>query len=429
MYTIDDEKNNLYEEEYYDSNWDNRKGLIFKIIIIILCIIVLIWLIKALKSNRNYSDNGSVHIANVEKVRLAAEDYFFIKKNMNNTSKVSLSGLKREGLINDVIDANNKVCSDNGTIVTLDKEIDTYTMKINLSCSTNDKEEVFYYHRNTLACLNCSDNTRMKGNIVVINDDSNQKEFEDEENNSNEESQYLCNEWSKWTRERVDDKELTERTKVLVTGVKHGKTKKVYGDWSEYTTTPIDEENGIEVETKKVTQDNWGSYQTSTSIDISNPRIRVVSRELVHSAGNTNSACTNGFISNNYCYSNNVIVGNLTYREYTSGNYLIQKEHCEAIRTLKNSQGDYEVTFINCRYNKRINSSTQNISNSYTVYTYQELESEDVTYYRYRTVEKQTEEDIYTDIKYEEKNLPEGYSKLAGSEETYYSYRLTECVK
>ena len=43
-------------------------------------------------------------------------------------------------------------------------------MKINLSCSTNDKEEVFYYHRNTLACLNCSDNTRMKGNTVVIND-------------------------------------------------------------------------------------------------------------------------------------------------------------------------------------------------------------------------------------------------------------------
>ena len=37
MYTIDDEKENLYEDddEELESNWDNRRGLIFKIIIII----------------------------------------------------------------------------------------------------------------------------------------------------------------------------------------------------------------------------------------------------------------------------------------------------------------------------------------------------------------------------------------------------------
>ena len=70
MYTIDDQKEeDLYEENDYDNNWDNRKGLVFKIIIIILCVIVLIWLIKALKNNRSTSDNGVVHATNTEKIR------------------------------------------------------------------------------------------------------------------------------------------------------------------------------------------------------------------------------------------------------------------------------------------------------------------------------------------------------------------------
>lgn len=428
MYTIDDQQNNIYEEEeYYNSNWDNRKGLIFKIIIIILCIIVLIWLVKALKSNSNYTDNGKTHIANVEKVRLAAEDYFFIQNNMPNTSSVNLAELKRNGLINDVVDANQKACSDNGTVVNLDKEIDTYTMKVNLSCSTNDKEEVFYYHRNTLACLNCSENTHMTGRIVVINDETSNVVNEEAKETYEETPQYLCNEWSDWTKEKVDDDELSVRTKTLVTGVKRGDTKKVYGDWSDYTTQPINKKSGIEVQTKVFEENVWSAYKTGTGIDTSNPRIRVVSSEKV--GGTSTSSCYNGFAVNNSCYSNNVTVGNLTYKEYNSGNYLIQNKYCEDVKTLKNSEGNYVVTYINCRYNTKIGSTVQRISNSYTLYTYQELETNKVTYYRYRTVENKKEEDIYTDKKYEENELPEGFTKLDGSEETYYSYRLTYCVK
>ena len=58
------------------------------------------------------------------------------------------------------------------------------------------------------------------------------------------------------------------------------------------------------------------------------------------------------------------------------------------------------------------------------LYTYQELVTTDVTYYRYRTINSDVEADVYTDVKYEESDLPEGFVKVPGSEETYYSYKL-----
>lgn len=431
MYTIDDQKQDFYEEDDYDNNWDNRKGLIFKIIIIVICIIVLVLLIKALKSNRSSNnDNGERHIANVEKVRLAAEDYYFIKNNKDNSSSVSLGKLKSEGLINDVVDANDKVCSDSSSIVTLDKEIDTYTMKVNLSCSTNDKVETFYYHRNTLACLNCSGNTRMDGTTVVINTPATPEPTIEEPVTviaDEEESPYKCDEWSEWSKERVNDQDLSERSKTIVLGVKPGIEKTIYGDWSEYSTEKKKKNDNLEVESKVVTEKKWSSNKTGTDIDTNNPNIKVISVETVTETSTINSC--NGFVLNNNCYSNYLSVDNLTYQEYNSGNYLIKKDYCDGIKNLKDRDGYTVVTYINCEFNTKIGKATQTITNSHDVYTYQTLESKDVKYYRYRTVETVKEDDVYTDKKYEEDELPEGFTKVDGSEETYYSYRLTYCVK
>lgn len=418
MYTIDDEQKDLYEDEDYESsNWDNRKGLIFKIIIIVLCIIVLIWLIKALKSNSNLVDNGEIHMANTEKIRLAAEDYFFLKNNKNNTSYVTLSGLKNAGLISDVVDANNKVCSDTGTNVNLDNDIDAYKMTIKFSCSTTNNDEVFYYHKNTLACLNCSGKTHMDGKKVVVVDD-------DKENEYPEDDKYSCSTWSDWTTERVNNSYLTERTKVLVQGVKYG-TKTVYGDWSGYTTTPIVKTDEIEIDTRVETINTWSEVKTGTNVDTNNAKIKVISKETVSDNSNT----CDGFIENNICYSNKVTVGNLSYSEYLSGKYKVKKAYCEDVKTLKNSEGRYEVTYIDCEYNTKISEVDKKESSSYTVYTYQELETKDITYYRYRTINTVNEPVQYTKTKYEENNLPTGYVKVAGSEEVYYSYKYAYCEK
>lgn len=434
MYTVDDEKNDIYEDEYVEtSNWDNNKGLVFKIIIIILCIIVLIWLIKALKGSRTYTDNGEIHAANTEKIRLAAEDYFFIKNNKDNTKYVTLAGLKNNGLIGDVVDANNKVCNENGTTVNLDHDVDAYKMTIDFSCSTNDKDEVFYYHNNTLACLNCNGKTNMNGREVVIADNTKTEVIEDNggnedvsddiQYNNDEYSYYSCIDWSDWSKDRVFDSSLTERTKTLVQGVKYG-NKTAYGEWSEYTTTPIVSSDNVEVETKVETASVWSENKTGRDIDTNNSNIRVISSEIVNE---TSNSCANGYVVDNTCYSNNVTIGNLTFKEYNSGKYKVKKDYCEGVKTLQNSEGLYVLTYVNCEYNEIINNEVTN--NSYMLYTYQELVTTDVTYYRYRTINSDVEADVYTDVKYEESDLPEGFVKVPGSEETYYSYKLTYCEK
>ena len=218
MYTVDDKKVDEYEEEYQVNDfWNKNKGLVFKIIIIILCIIVLIWLFKALNVKRNTVD-GSIYVANVQKVRLAAEDYFFIKNDIyqNGNQTVTLNKLQNEDLVDTIIDANNKVCNANSSTVKLYHEIDGYRMIVNLDCSTNDKEKYFYYHNNTLACLNCHGDTKMTGIKKEV-----VKEPVAYVVPINPVLEYSCINWSDWTKKRNTNSNLLERSKTLVYGVKY----------------------------------------------------------------------------------------------------------------------------------------------------------------------------------------------------------------
>lgn len=416
MYTIDDEQRNLPEEEYYENNnWDNYKGIVFKVIIIILCIIVLIWLFKALNSNKNSINFDEIHASNTEKLRLAAEKYFFIENNKGKVRYVTLAGLKSEGLIDNIVDANNETCDEHNTNVELQTDIDAYVMNIDFSCSTRDQDEKFYYHRNNLSCLNCKNaKTNMKGNNVVAINDS--KPISNK-------TEYFCNEWSNWSKERVNDDTLTERKRVLVQGVKYEDGTK-YGNWSEYSETPVLKSNNIEVETKTEKVRTWSEIKTGTDIDTTNPNIKVISTNVVDEA---KTECTNGYIYNNVCYSNEVTVGNLTFSEYTSGNYNIKTISCDGAKPSTNKDGKYDLLYTNCRYNVKL-ADIKN-TNPYTVYTYQEALDRDVTYYRYRVVVKGDRKTTYTDKKYEENNLPSGYVKVNGSEEIYYSYKLNTCEK
>lgn len=436
MYTIDDEKNSELEDAYINDNfWSNNRGLIVKIIIIILCIIVLIWLFKALKTKRNVVEDESVHVANVEKVRLKAEDYFFVKNNKSDDS-TKVVALKDLGLSSAVIDANNKVCNEISSKVSLTPQTDAYKMNIKLVCSTNDKEEEFLYHNKSLACLNCNGNTIMTGNKEEnIEVEKVDERIEEENNNddyvvpvnNDESSEYSCVKWSSWTKKRANESYLEERSKTLVQGVKYGNNKIVYGNWSEYTTTPITASDNLEVEIKIVHEEVWSEPKTSTTLSSDDSRIKILSTEPVMG---DEKVCNNGYVLNNICYSNKTVVGNLTMKEYTSGKYQIKNNRCEGVKTLKNSEGKYVLTYVNCEYNEILDENITN-SVSYNIYTYQELEEKDVTYYRSRTktIISDDKDAIYTQDRYEEACLPDGYVKVDGSEETYYSYKLATCEK
>ncbi len=425
MYTVDDTKNEYDDEEYQNNSyWGSNRELIIKIIIIILCVIVLVWLIIALRKNNKNNEivyDPNVHNANVLKVRKAAEKYFFTDRLPGDklTNKVTLTTLINNNLTSEIVDANNKVCNDNNSYATLTNEVSSYVLRINLACSTNEKEEIFFYNKNTYLCLNCEDSKNMD-----TNDDSKE---EDDFN-------YSCKAWSDWQEERVYNDLLEERTRVLVRGVKKGETKMeaVYGEWSEFDKTPIEEREGIEIETEVRVEKDWGEDQTSYSYITDSETIKVVGVNTIYTGGGSYSYCPDGFKKdNNRCISDRT-TGNLNYIQYNSSDYIIYNKPCNDVRVIKNSNGKYEKTYIGCQYSTITGMKTKSSGgSSQTIYTYKELVDTEVTYYRFRTVsnEEIKEEDTYTEGYYEENMLPSGYEKIRGSEKTEYSYKIAVCEK
>ena len=431
MYTVDDKYNDNVEEEYEDnSSWDNRHGLIIKIIIIVLCVIVLIWLIGALRSN-NYEDNGQVHQDNVEKVRLAAEKYFFINGNAKDkgTQTVSLQTLKNNNLTGDIIDSNNKVCNESNTNVKLERDFGPYEMTVKLACSTNDKEEVFYYNNNTLACLNCNGNTYMNGKTdkdtkpVPVDYDTDDVDY----------NKYSCKTWTDWSSNRIYETYLTERTRKLYKGVKYGKEISVttYSDWSDYGVNPIEEADNIEIETETRSEQGWSDPKTTTSKIYGSDTIKILDTNTVY-RNSTSKKCPSGYTKNDdRCYSNKEKVGDLSYMEYNSGKYIVSNGLCEGIKNDVNSEGRYDIIYTNCHYKTVVDQEESSSRKAYTEYTYQELETKEVTYYRYREIITTTskEDDVYTTDYYEETKLPSGYVKAPNTEKVEYSYKITTCEK
>ena len=438
MYTFDDKKN--YYDEYEEkevqeeSFWQRNKSIIIKIIIIIICIIILILLIKALKRSNNVVYDNNKHQENITEVRMAAEDYFFLKNNLNKNlevNEVTVEKLQKNGLIDKIVDANNRVCNENKSIVTVSKDNNLYAMRIKLDCSTSDKEEVFYYSIDNNACLNCDGKTHMKGDTTIKEDEKNT------ENNNNDEntidySKYSCKTWSEWTSERISDSLLEEKSRTLVKGVKKGDVVQniEYGEWSNWTESPISENSDIEIDVLVSNEKRWSSNKTSSQKMTESDTIKIVSTEKV--SGQTTSTCPKGYKkSGNKCVSNEVYTGDLTYKQYnTSSEYQVENKPCEAVDTVKDENGKYIWVYRNCQYRK-ITTTRKSTSSGYTVYTYQELETVPVTYYRSRTkkIVETKLDDVYTDKYYEENQLPSGYTKVPGSEIKEYSYKIAVCEK
>ena len=438
MYT--ENYDNKYEDEDYEqtTNGDysyNNRGLIIKIIIIIACVILLIWLISVLRKNNNAKGDvvydPAIHAANVEKVRLASEKYFFLDNHMpkaNNYSEISLGTLQNIGYVGEIVDASDKVCNGVNSYVKLEDTINSYVLTIKLACSTNDKVETYNYSKLDKACLNCDGKTYMEGeknNNSNENNNSNNQEKE-----TKKDSEYSCDKWSDWTTEKVSDSSLEERTRTLVRGVQYGTSREeiTYGPWTEYVNTPIIPNDNIEIEAITQRTKGWSENKTTEEKVVESDTIKLISKDKV-STGNY-SYCPKGYTKKDgKCYSDETIKGDLTYLQYNSGEYLVTNRPCEAIRNEKDSNGKYINVYKNCVY-KKVTSLKKGTSTK-SIYTYQELVDQDITLYRARAkyVNIVKTDDIYTDEYYEENKLPSGYVKLVGSEKVEYSYKLKVCEK
>ena len=422
------------QEEQKPSFWNENKGLIIKIIIIVLCVLILIWLfLKIRGNNSNSTTNGDsmvVYNSNIDTMRLALEKYFFIDGNMpkdGETSVVTLSDLNGKGYIGEVVDANNKSCDVNKSTATLYKDTTSYVMTINLTCGSMSTPKVYNYGIDTKACLNCTGFTYMDG---TTNNESTDKEENENKDESNDETTFeetlSCKVWSDWTDKKLDDDLYDVRTRVLVKGIKKGGVKELitYSDWSEYTTNVIVPSANTEVEVIVKTEEKWET-KTSDKEVVESDTIRNVKKETT--SNGSYSYCPKGYTKENkQCVKySGIKVGNLTYVQYNT--YKVLNKPCDGPFV-----EDGKTIIKNCQYQIKEDVIDLKWGTSYkTTYTYEELTKTDVTYYRSRTktTEVINEETVTTDDYMEEKDLPEGYVKLEGSEKTEYSYKLKVCEK
>lgn len=413
---------NYYDENqnYNNTTNSNKFGLIIKILIIIICIIALIWLIMKLKEDKkDVSYNNNIHVSNIEKVRLAGEKHFFIDNNLpnvNDKKMVELATLIKKGYVSDIIDANQKVCNDLKSMLTIKNDGTRYILVISLSCSTNEQEEIFYYDLKTKACLNCNGSTLMDG-----------KTKENDDTIVEEDHNYSCDVWSDWSDKKENNNNLDERTRVVVLGVKKANST-VCETWSDYTTSLVNQGiNGL-IEEKEETEIVWSSNKTSRTPIQDSENIKVISTKNV--SGSSYSACPSGYSeSGSSCVSNNTKTSDLTFNEYSSGKYQILNAPCNAVNTEKDASGRYVITYKGCQYKDIVSKVTKH-SSGYTEYIYQEKETRTTKQYRYcLKLAPSNTNDEYTKDYYEESNLPEGFEKVSGSEKTQYSYKLKVCEK
>lgn len=427
-----------YQEQEPNNNfWNENKGLIIKVAIIILCVVILIWLIAKLKGNDNNNNNNlsynseQVYAENVDSMRLASEKYFFIDGNLpknGETLTVTLSDLMKEGLIGSLVDENKNACNVNNSYATIVKGTDSYTLTINLNCTGNSTPHAYYYSlESNNVCLNCTGFTYMDG---TINNDSNSNNNDDTNVDDNE-NEFSCSTWSKWTTEKLNDNTLDVRTRILVKGIKLGAKKEqiVYGDWSEYTTDPITATDELEVESVVKKGKVWVAKTSSTPVSESDT-IRNVT--VSTTGGGTYYSCPSGYTRDGKtCYKwSDTKVGTLTYAQFNSYNVINRSTLCDGGPKTDPDTG--KTIFKGCIYKTKITvDATKKSSSGSTIYSYEELtEQDNVTHYRSRT---KTVETVYADPVIsdymEEKDLPNGYTKIDGTEKTEYSYKLKVCEK
>ena len=419
MYTENDYENNDFDEynvddeerEYEESAWERNKSLIIKIIIIVICVLLLIWLVSKLGKKKEVESN---YDSNVTAVRLASEQYFFINnKPTNNKQSITVSELENRNLVKKVTDANGKACDTNNSVVTLENNSINYIMSIKLKCNDDNETRNYYYKLDNYACENCNGNTYMDGT------NGQHDEPIDPTPDPTEPSGYTCD-WSDWTTTRNYESGLVERTRVVVKAQKENKKEEVvYGEWSEYSETPVTASDTLEVESKVNTVDNWVAMQSSSAVTASDT-IRNVER---HSTSGTKyTYCPSGYEKyDGRCRKSNGAARTISATDYVrlSGE---ERKNCSSRRDSANKLvyvcgGGYSYTDLRTGY-----------TGGSTYYTYEQLNRTETTVYRSRTKEIKVTilEPTVTDYILKTA-VPSGYTIVSGSERTEYSYKLSSC--
>lgn len=408
MYTEENEFDyDDYLQEADDDSFNKspfNRTLLTKIVLIVLCLILIIFLFftitnsfKKEKKEETPVDSSLVFNNNINLLKTLGEKYFFEMENypkeVGKNIKVNVRELIDGKLVTEIVDSNKKACGYNTSYISMTRNKNDYMLEIYLNCPSNSEKRVYYYDLE-FNCLTCN------GESYVSSDDDEEEEKPVEDNNNNNNNQnnnttQVCSEFGNWTTEYKDDKSLDRQSRVVVKGFK---VEIVYGNWSNETTTPIQGNSNLQVavETRMEPTTTLSSWSKASTTKPQAKEGRTINSWTDSEPYYTESCKNKTYTQNRTTWDNNA-------------------NKCT-------STGIGKVT---CTYTKKVCNTVKKYRDV-TYYQYQDTitTTKSVTYYRSRTITQKT---LYTDYILES-NMPDGYTKLEGSERTEYRYR-NACVK
>ncbi|MBQ8891903.1 MAG: hypothetical protein IJ068_03455 [Bacilli bacterium] len=400
---LDEEDNSSSKKPFIDFKF------ILKIIVIILLVILIIFLVFKIKNknveNKNNKENtNSVALIsdNINLIRDASRAYFFQDEHLPvellESRDVTVKELINQKLIISIKDKDGNVCGYNTSGSTITKNKNDYELDVRLVCATSSDEKKFYYDLDG-ACLNCNgenytpnnDNNEENQSSNSENINNNNLNEDNNNNNSSENNDKVCGVYSDWTTEVKNDSNLQKETRTLV---KAYKNEVVYGEWGESTTTPIEASDTVDVK----------SFE---AIDIQSKRTC------------SDESTTKPASRENREISSRVVTKKSTTKVCSGG-----KTYTKTLTKWDNSADScksYGIGKVVCTYTSKKTCTNKTTSKSVTYYTYCDTETVEVpiTFYVSRSVSYNP---IYTDYILESE-IPEGYTKVNGSEIVQYRYR------
>ena len=417
MYTEEEEFNYDDYLDEKDTTKSNKPFIdfrfILKVILIIILVILIIFLVFKIKNKNSSSNNqkqnttkdvGIVFDSNMDMVSNVAYEYFFydgnLPNNIGDSNSVTLKKLMEENKVSKVVDSKGNACGYNTSEAIITKYKNYYQLEVKLICSEKRDTKIFYYGLDG-KCLNCNgeifvpEEENKDENTISETDLIEEKEVEEDiyqEDSIDKVPVKVCKDYSEWSTEYVAGSNYDRETRTLVRGFKE---EIQYGNWSEPTTTVIAANDALEVksytQTETVTkQGEWSKESTSKP---SSKEGREISSRTKTKTSTTTS-----------CTKDTTYTRTLT--KWDNSAY-----SCKIIK----------LGQVECTYVTKGTCTPVTTTKKVTYYKYRDTITEEVTktYYQARTIQKNV---VYTGYVLESE-MPEGYTKLAGSEKVEYRYR------
>ena len=209
------------------------RSIILKLLLIVVIIFLIIWLFPTKKYVKNLIDqklgtnNYQVFNTNVNTMKDAATSYFTgdrlpSKEGVSKT--ITLKEMLDKDLLVDLTDSNGKKCNTKKSYATVTKNESDYLLKVNLVCSDKKASINSYISSNN----SCTDAVCSKKKLT---DNSKQ------EKNTKEE------------KTNTENNKKTNAKECEYTKINEGHWSS-YGNWSNWTTTPVTATDSRQVETK-----------------------------------------------------------------------------------------------------------------------------------------------------------------------------------